>query len=108
MGERYACSQQSRTKRNTGINDARPNPTASRSHHRNGALTASYQNLAYQRYRSLSLNVSFGSMLSKKSVFGFESVAPVPEPATWFMMILGFAGIGYMTYRDKPKAAVLA
>jgi hypothetical protein len=47
-------------------------------------------------------------MLSKKSVFGFESVAPVPEPATWFMMILGFAGIGYMTYRNKPKAAVLA
>jgi hypothetical protein len=40
MGEHYACSQQSRTKRNTGINGARPNPTASRSHHRNGALTA--------------------------------------------------------------------
>ena len=80
MGERYACSQQSRSKRNTGINGARPNPTASRSHHRNGALTASYQNLAYLRYRSLSLNVSFGSMLSKKSVFGFESVAPCPSP----------------------------
>ncbi len=44
-------------------------PTASRSHHRNGALTASYQNLAYRRCRSPSLNVRFGSMLSKKSVF---------------------------------------
>jgi hypothetical protein len=40
MGEHDARSQQSRTKRNTGINGARPNPTASRSHHRNGALTA--------------------------------------------------------------------
>jgi hypothetical protein len=38
MGEHDARSQQSRTKRNTGINGARPNPTASRSHHRNGAL----------------------------------------------------------------------
>ena len=40
MGEHDARSQQSRTKRNTGINGARPTPTASRSHHRNGALTA--------------------------------------------------------------------
>jgi len=39
---------------------------------------------------------------------GFESVAPVPEPATWFMMILGFAGVGYMTYRRKCQATALA
>lgn len=39
---------------------------------------------------------------------GFESVAPVPEPATWFMMILGFAGIGYLTYRRKRPAPALA
>jgi hypothetical protein len=50
MGEHYARSQQSRTKRNTGINDARSDSTASRRYlgidHRDGALTASYQNLA--------------------------------------------------------------
>jgi hypothetical protein len=39
---------------------------------------------------------------------GFQSVAPVPEPATWFMMILGFAGVGYMTYRRKRQATALA
>ena len=39
---------------------------------------------------------------------GFESVAPVPEPATWFMMILGFAGVGYMTYRRQRRATALA
>ena len=26
----------------------------------------------------------------------------VPEPSTWAMMILGFAGIGFMAYRRKP------
>jgi hypothetical protein len=27
----------------------------------------------------------------------------VPEPSTWAMMILGFAGIGFMAYRRKSK-----
>jgi hypothetical protein len=26
---------------------------------------------------------------------------PVPEPSTWAMMILGFAGVGFMAYRRK-------
>jgi PEP-CTERM motif len=29
----------------------------------------------------------------------------VPEPSTWAMMILGFAGIGFMAYRRKSKPA---
>jgi PEP-CTERM motif len=29
----------------------------------------------------------------------------VPEPATWAMMILGFAGVGFMAYRRKNKAS---
>jgi hypothetical protein len=28
-------------------------------------------------------------------------VAPVPEPSTWAMMILGFLGVGFTTYRRK-------
>jgi hypothetical protein len=27
-----------------------------------------------------------------------------PEPSTWAVMILGFAGIGFMTYRRSLKA----
>jgi hypothetical protein len=27
----------------------------------------------------------------------------VPEPSTWAMMILGFAGVGFMAYRRKSK-----
>jgi len=33
------------------------------------------------------------------------SVAAVPEPSTWAMMILGFAGVGFMAYRRKSKPA---
>jgi hypothetical protein len=32
----------------------------------------------------------------------------VPEPSTWAMMILGFAGIGFMAYRRKSKPALMA
>jgi hypothetical protein len=32
----------------------------------------------------------------------------VPEPSTWAMMILGFAGIGFMTYRRKSPASMAA
>jgi PEP-CTERM motif len=37
------------------------------------------------------------------------TVAPaVPEPSTWAMMILGFAGIGFMAYRRKSGALRVA
>ena len=36
------------------------------------------------------------------------SVGAVPEPSTWAMMILGFAGIGFMAYRQKSKPGLMA
>jgi hypothetical protein len=36
--------------------------------------------------------------------FTFNSVtAPVPEPSTWAMMILGFIGLGFLAYRKKSN-----
>ena len=32
----------------------------------------------------------------------------VPEPSTWAMMILGFAGIGFMAYRRRKPATLAA
>ena len=32
----------------------------------------------------------------------------IPEPSTWAMMILGFAGVGFMAYRRKSKPALMA
>jgi hypothetical protein len=36
------------------------------------------------------------------------AVAAVPEPATWAMMLLGFAGIGAMTYGRRRSAMLTA
>ena len=36
------------------------------------------------------------------------NVSAVPEPSTWAMLLLGFAGIGFMAYRRKSKPALMA
>ena len=36
---------------------------------------------------------------------GTGTVSAVPEPSTWAMMILGFAGVGFMAYRRKSRPA---
>jgi PEP-CTERM motif len=38
----------------------------------------------------------------------FSGVSAVPEPSTWAMMILGFAGVGFMAYRRKAKPGLMA
>jgi outer membrane lipase/esterase len=38
----------------------------------------------------------------------FNLLSGVPEPSTWVMMILGFAGLGFIAYRRKNKAALMA
>jgi len=35
--------------------------------------------------------------------FATVQIAAVPEPATWFLMILGFAGVGYMGMRKRRE-----
>jgi hypothetical protein len=43
---------------------------------------------------------------------GGHSIPPisqdVPEPSTWAMLLLGFAGIGFIAYRQKSTPALLA
>jgi len=36
------------------------------------------------------------------------AITAVPEPSTWAMMILGFAGVGFVAYRRKSKPALMA
>jgi len=35
------------------------------------------------------------------------NVGAVPEPSTWAMLMLGFAGIGFMTYRRRNQVTVI-
>ncbi|SHH62176.1 PEP-CTERM protein-sorting domain-containing protein [Bradyrhizobium erythrophlei] len=48
---------------------------------------------------------SFGDAQGQFLTLSFsESFAPtVPEPSTWAMMILGFAGLGFMAYRRREQ-----
>ncbi len=41
------------------------------------------------------------------SISNAATVAAVPEPSTWAMMILGFAGVGFMAYRRKSNGPQL-
>jgi len=34
-------------------------------------------------------------------------IAGVPEPSTWVMMVLGFAGVGFLAYRRKRHGSAL-
>jgi PEP-CTERM motif len=50
------------------------------------------------------VNVYFDTA-APASFSGSFITAPVPEPSTWAMMILGFVGVGFMAYRRKNKPA---
>jgi hypothetical protein len=49
-----------------------------------------------------------GSSLIATDEVAFSLASPVPEPSTWAMMILGFAGIGFMAYRRKSQGGLLS
>lgn len=40
--------------------------------------------------------------------FATTFTTAVPEPSTWAMMILGFAGVGFMAYRRRNQTAAIA
>lgn len=52
-----------------------------------------------------SFNLS-NPFFGQNDVLTISAVAAVPEPSTWAMMILGFAGVGFMAYRRKGKPAL--
>jgi PEP-CTERM motif len=47
------------------------------------------------------------SFSSTRNAFEF-TLANVPEPSTWAMMVLGFAGLGYAAFRRNSKGRALA
>jgi hypothetical protein len=59
-------------------------------------------------------NVTYSGQAGDAPIFDGTATATlsvpsgVPEPSTWAMMLLGFAGIGFMAYRRKSKPPLLA
>jgi hypothetical protein len=50
-----------------------------------------------------SIGVNSSSTDSIVTSGSITAVAAVPEPSTWAMMILGFAGVSFMAYRRSRK-----
>jgi hypothetical protein len=48
------------------------------------------------------------------TIYAFQGVAPVgtsptvPEPSTWAMMLVGFAGLGFVGHRARKSVAAAA
>ncbi|HWY81604.1 MAG TPA: PEP-CTERM sorting domain-containing protein [Roseiarcus sp.] len=45
---------------------------------------------------------------STNNAFEFSLGSAIPEPSTWAMMMLGFAGLGYAAFRRNSKGRALA
>jgi hypothetical protein len=41
-------------------------------------------------------------------VFASDPSVLIPEPSTWAMMLIGFAGLGYLGYRSQKRRSALA
>lgn len=54
-------------------------------------------------------NFEFSAQGTGRTTFSASAVTPVPEPATWLLMLLGFGGVGYgMRRRSKSLVARVA
>jgi hypothetical protein len=51
--------------------------------------------------------IEFFTARSTNNAFEFDMGSSVPEPSTWAMMVLGFAGLGYAAFRRGAKARAL-
>jgi hypothetical protein len=60
-------------------------------------------------FTSTDQGVSNGGSANNDGAPGIWAVTTaVPEPSTWAMMLLGFAGISFMAYRRKSKPTLIA
>lgn len=83
-----------------------------------GPLYQNSENLGFSIFPGLNFNPNVSGIYTfDLKLFSSENVQlgdvsiqvnAVPEPSTWAMLILGFAGIGFMAYRRKLRPAVLA
>ena len=71
-----------------------------------GGLTANNTALIYSDYYFTDALLRLQNVLDGKP--GWVLYSPVPEPSTWAMMLLGFAGLGFAGYRTSRKTAALA
>jgi hypothetical protein len=52
--------------------------------------------------KSVTISVSGDNFFESNKQVDF-SIAAIPETSTWAMMLLGFAGLGYVAFRGRAK-----
>jgi hypothetical protein len=57
-----------------------------------------------------SISINTGATTSTRDIWGIDDVRfqTVPEPATWAMILFGFAGLSFVGYRKSRKAVSIA
>jgi PEP-CTERM motif len=68
------------------------------------SLTAGSHTLSLQATRLFAPSAGVRSQYFDN--VSLDVTAPVPEPSTWAMIILGFAGVGFMAYRRRNGAMI--
>jgi hypothetical protein len=66
-------------------------------------------NALFTANQTFAFRIIDGSLAASGNDFAIDNLvlAAVPEPSTWAMMILGFAGVGFMAYRRRNQSAAL-
>jgi hypothetical protein len=81
------------------------------------AVTAGSANYVYNLFSDtfyglnnalLTTDPAVGAFAATEETLGTGTIAAVPEPSTWAMMILGFLGLGVVAFRRKAGAALRA
>lgn len=81
------------------------------------AVTAGSSNYVYNLFTDsfygvnnalLTTDPAAGAFPSTEETLGSGTIAAVPEPSTWAMMILGFLGLGVVAFRRKAGLALRA
>ena len=68
--------------------------------------TTVFNQLGFGNFRIAAESTITGATGGPESWAAVNLASAVPEPSTWVMMILGFAGVGFMTYRRSRKSTM--
>jgi PEP-CTERM motif len=55
---------------------------------------------------ALDFNFISGTTPAKDVLLDAVAISPVPEPAIWAMLLIGFAGLGFLAYRRNKAPAL--
>jgi hypothetical protein len=61
-----------------------------------------------QAFTELDLSANAFSGIKQAKEFEISGLAAIPEPSSWAMMVLGFAGLGYVGYRKTKSQPAIA